>query len=363
MTSIPSSRSEVRGDVSGVRVVRTGGDGIWLNYDPLILAKRYRGSAQHLRGIPRKPCPGQQIDILKIDEHCHPVRIVGFKCGAFDIAVCNSAAANAGSVQPFLLSATGRFVGGFGFGGLNVHVHPALITRVGERQAVVTARAWANHLLLSLPSEKIVECERVSRSDYAVDILVDKGGTDDFGPGICEQVVSQCRGKAPYFATGWQVGLIAQAGHSEDDAQDEQREKKDGDEQRQNKSRMRQVIVAYDKIQERRDKRGVDGVREYVASLNDPQLKVDEAGVVSRDGKEIRIWRVEFRFHREFLHDSKISNADEALAKVPSLLATAARATRMHERSGTGRVYRTNRVTPFWKLVQEAIEDNLVSLK
>ena len=46
--------------------------------------------------------------------------------------------------------------------------------------------------MLQLPTLRdVVGCELVSRIDYAVDVLVEKGGPDDYGPDVHEQLISR----------------------------------------------------------------------------------------------------------------------------------------------------------------------------
>ena len=320
--------------VLGPRVVHRGNDGIWLDFNPLIRGSVRGGSAQHVRGVTGRPA--QQVGPIgkwEVAGRRCQVRRLKAPNGRFDVAVMNT-----DGVRPFLLSAQGRLFGGFGDGGLLVHVHAPLVERLGERDAVTSARRWANQLMLCLPTPRdVIECERVSRIDYAVDVLVEKGGPDDYGPAVHEQLVSRLRHPKAAWDTGWEIGR--------------------GD---TDKDRLERVITSYDKLQERRDKGGVAGLREYVTSLGDPSLGVDDDGRVtlvddSNGKREVRVWRVEFRFHRAFLQGKGISDADEGVAALPALVAAACQTTRLNKRCSTGNVFPTSPMTPLWNSVRQTV--------
>ena len=69
----------------------------------------------------------------------------------------------------------------------------------------------------------------------------------------------------------------------------------------------------------------------------------------------MRVWRVEFRFHRSFLHGEGINDADEGIASLPALVSKACQTTRLHERCSTGRVFRTNPMTRLWVSVASTV--------
>ena len=317
-------------------VVRKCNDGLWLNFNPQFhgwvtgdgsIQKRRVFFGRSMR--PGKPIGEWAVNGQFCDVHClKPLK------GGLDIAVMNP-----NGVRRFLLSARGNPHGGFGYGGLNVHVHTPLIERIGETAAVAAARKWAQEWILCLPMEyDVVECERISRIDYAMDVLVEKGGPDDYGPDVHEQLISKLQNREVFWETGWAIGL--------------RKADKDGSK----KDRLELVIVSYDKLRERWDKGGLEGLQEYVESLNEPSLVVHRDGrVTDVDGKEVRVWRVEFRFHRSFLHGEGIADASEAIVALPALVAAACRATRLHQRCTTGNVFRTNPLTRIWSLVQKTV--------
>ena len=320
--------------VIGARVVCKGNDGIWLNLNPPRHGGVRGGSAQHVRGVTGRPARWTgPIGTWEVGGRRCEVRRLKAPNGRFDVAVMN-----ADGVRPFLLSARGNLHGGFGHGGLSVHVHAPLVERLGEKDAVTSARRWANQLMLCLPTPRdVIGCERVSRIDYAVDVLVAKGGPDDYGPAVHEQLVSRLRHPKAAWDTGWEIGR--------------------GD---TDKDRLERVITSYDKLQERRDKGGVAGLREYVTSLGDPSLGVDDDGRVtlvddSNGKREVRVWRVEFRFHRAFLQGKGISDADEGVAALPALVAAACQTTRLNKRCSTGNVFPTSPMTPLWNSVRQTV--------
>ena len=320
--------------VPGPRVVREGNDGIWLNFNPQLRGSVRGGSMQHVHGVSTRPAR-QTGPIGKWEvggSRCQVWRLEASE-GRFDVAVMNP-----DGVRPFLLSAQGNLHGGFGYGGLTVHVHAPLVERLGEKDAVTSARRWANQLMLCLPTPRdVIECERVSRIDYAVDVLVEKGGPDDYGPAVHEQLVSRLRHPKGVWGTGWEIGR----GDTDPD-------------------RLERVITSYDKLQERRDKGGIAGLREYVTSLGDPSLGVDEDGRVthaddSQGRREMRVWRVEFRFHRDFLRGEGISDADEGVTALPKLVSEACHTTSLRQRCATGNVFATNPMTPLWNSVRQTV--------
>jgi hypothetical protein len=308
-------------------VVRKGNDGIWLNFNPQVRG----GFAQHVFGISGRPAgrtgligrwviDGRQCDVWRLPD----------RNGRFDVAVMNP-----DGVRPFLLSAQGRLHRGFGYGGLTVHVHTPLIERLGEKEALSNARHWANHQMLHLEKPRdVIGCERISRIDYAVDVLVEKGGPDDYGPDVHEQIVSRLQHPMTYWNTGWEIGR----GNTD-------------------KDRLKRAITSYDKTQERWDKGGIAGLQEYVTDLGDLSLIVEQGGKVVQVSvcgafQEVRVWRVEFRFFRSFLQCKGISNADEAIAAMPALVSNACQTTRLHQRCSTGNVFPTNPVTRLWNALQ-----------
>lgn len=329
-------KSAMTEDVDGVigpRVVCKGNDGIWLNLNPPRHGGVRGGSAQHVRGV--TGCRAGQtgpIGTWEVGGHRCQVRRLKAPNGRFDVAVMNP-----DGVRPFLLSAQGNLHGGFGYGGLSVHVHAPLVERLGEKDALTSARRWANQLMLCLPTPRdVIGCERVSRIDYAVDVLVEKGGPDDYGPAVHEQLVSRLQ-HPKAVGTGWQIGR----GDTDPD-------------------QLERVITSYDKLQERRDKGGVAGLREYVTSLGAPSLGVDGAGRVthvddSNGRREVRVWRVEFRFHRAFLQSKGITDADGAIRALPALVSEGCQTTRLHERCSTGRVFHTNPMTRLWASVHKTV--------
>ena len=326
----PSAMTTNVDTASGPRVVYQGNDGIWLNFNPQMRGSVRGGFMQHVRGVTgsgmRQPGPLGKCDIG--GRQCLVWRLKA-PYGRFDVAVMNPE-----GVRPFLLSAQGNQHGGFGIGGLSVHVHAALIERVGEVEAVASARRWVNALMLCLPTpQAIVACELVSRIDYAVDVLVEKGGPDDYGPAVHEQLISRLQHPKMFWKTGWEIGR-GDAG----------------------KDRLKRVITSYDKFQERWDRKGFAGLQEYVTNLGDSSLAVEEDGRVVQVGEngerqQIRGWRIEFRFHRTFLQGEGIGDANEAILALPALVAAACPTTSLRQRCTTGKVFATNPVTPLWKCV------------
>ena len=146
-------------------------------------ARRYRPGGDTNRAVIQTG----RIGTWDIGDCRCEVNLLKLLPGRFDIAVINP-----NGVQPFLLSAQGGPHGGFAYGGLNVHVHAPLIELLGEKKALVAARQWVNQWMLQLPTLRdVVGCELVSRIDYAVDVLVEKGGPDDYGPDVHEQLISR----------------------------------------------------------------------------------------------------------------------------------------------------------------------------
>ena len=320
---------------TGTRVVHKGNDGLWLNFNPRMHGGIKGGSMQHVHGVSGRPATQTGwIDTCDIGGCRCKIHRLEARPKRFDIAVMNP-----WGVRRLLLSAQGKLHCGFGYGGLNVRVHPLLIELLGEKKALEAARKWANSLGFCLPTlHDIALCERVSRIDYAVDVLVEKGGPDDYAPGVHEQLISKLQNREVFWETGWAIGL--------------RKADKDGSK----KDRLELVIVSYDKLRERWDKGGLEGLQEYVESLNEPSLVVHRDGrVTDVDGKEVRVWRVEFRFHRSFLHGEGIADASEAIVALPALVAAACRATRLHQRCTTGNVFRTNPLTRIWSLVQKTV--------
>ena len=320
-----------RGSGTGPRVVHKGNDGIWLNYNPQRSGGVKSGNMQHIRGVTgRRATQTGKIGTWDIGDCLCKVDRLGARLERFKIAVINP-----NGVQLFLLSAQGRLHGGFEYGGLNVRVHPPLIERLGEKEAVEAARQWADQWMLQLPTPRdVVRCERVSRIDYAVDIIVEKGGPDDYGPAVHEQLISRLQHPQAFWVTGWEIGRGGA-----------------------DKNRLERVIVSYDKFQERWDNKQYGGLQEYVTSLNNPSLVVHPDGCVTEgDGnKAMRVWRIEFRFHRSFLKGKEISDADEAIAAMPALVAVASQTTRLQQRCATGNVFPTNRETEIWNLVRNTV--------
>ncbi len=318
----------------GPRVVHQGNDGVWLNFNPQMRGSVRGASMQHVRGVTgrgaRQIGPIGKCDIGS--SRCQ-VRNLEPSHGRFDVVVMDPE-----GVRPFLLSAQGNQHGGFGIGGLSVHVHAALIKRVGEVEAVASARRWTNALMLCLPTpQAVVECELVSRIDYAVDVLVEKGGPDDYGPAVHEQLISRLQHPKTFWKTGWEIGRGNAA-----------------------KDRLKRVVASYDKFQERWDRKGFAGVQEYVTSLGDSSLAVEEDGRVVQVGengerRQMRVWRIEFRFHRTFLQDKGIDDANKAIVALPALVAAACRITSLRQRCATGKVFATNPVTSLWNSISKTV--------
>lgn len=59
----------------------------------------------------------------------------------------------------------------------------------------------------------------------------------------------------------------------------------------------------------------------------------------------MRVWRIEFRFHRSFLKGKGVSDADGAIAAMPALVASACQTTRLQQRYATGNVFPENHET------------------
>ena len=335
MTETKKNTMTEGGDaVIGPRVVHKGNDGIWLNFNPQMRGSVRGGSMQHVRGVTGHSArPTGPIGKWEIGGSWCEVRRLEAPDGRFDVAVMNLE-----GVHPFLLSAQGSLRSGFGYGGLSIHVHAPLIERRGEKEALANARQWANHLMLCLPSQRdVIGCELVSRIDYAVDVLVEKEGPDDYGPAVQEQLISRLQHPRQACGTGWEIG------HGNAD-----------------KDRLKLVITSYDKLKERWDKKSLAGLQEYVTGLGDSSLVVEKDSRVLRTGEneerqEVRVWRVEFRFHRSFLQGKGIGDADDAIAALPVLVADACRTTRLHERCRTGNIFPTNPITRLWNLVRTTV--------
>lgn len=323
-----SAMKEGVNSVPGPRVVHKGNDGMWLNFNPQMRGSVRGGSVQHVRGVTGRPARRTEpIGNWDIAGSWCEVRRLKAPDGRFDVAVMNP-----WGVRPFLLSAQGNLHGGFGYGGLSVHVHAPLIERVGEKKALEMARAWADALMLCLPTpQAVVECELVSRIDYAVDVLVERGSQDDYGPAVHEQLISRLQHPKAVWGTGWEIGIGKTA-----------------------KNKLKRVITSYDKLKERWDKGGLTGLQEYVKGLGDPSLVVEGEGQVvqideSGERREVRVWRVEFRFHRAFLQGEGIGDAHEAITALPALAAAACHTTSLRQRCTTGNVFPTNPVIRLWK--------------
>ena len=193
------ARTTDQDGTSAPRVVRAGNDGIWLNFNPVAHCGMRGGSLQHLRGVTgRREGQTETIATWDIgDKQCNVDR-KKVPPDRFEVVVMNP-----DGVRPFLLSATGKLCAGLGYGGLNVHVHAPLIERLGQEVAVANARRWANQLMLCLPSPRdVIACERVSRIDFCMDVLVEKGGPDDHGPDVHKQLKSRLQHPKRFWDTG-----------------------------------------------------------------------------------------------------------------------------------------------------------------